>query len=126
REVAVKVLSPDLAGKPDALARLSQEARLASRLHHPGICEIFEICVEPQCTFVVMPFLNGSTLRARLAAGPIELRLAARLAADVAAALQQAHAAGIVHRDIKPENLFVTADGRIRILDFGLAITTST
>jgi eukaryotic-like serine/threonine-protein kinase len=119
REVAVKILSAS--GDGDAEMRFADEARAASSLSHPNIVTVFDVGHEGALPYVVSELLEGATLAARLALGPLPLDELLRLARDIAAGLAAAHERGIVHRDLKPENLFVTTDGRVKILDFGLA-----
>ena len=133
RDVAIKVLPAALARDPDRMARLEQEARAVAALNSPGIVAVHDIgTYQPSpgagasSMFVVMELLEGESLRARLDGGSIPPRKAAEYAAQIASALAVAHARGIVHRDLKPENLFLTRDGRIKILDFGLAKEIST
>ncbi|HEY2432370.1 MAG TPA: protein kinase [Vicinamibacterales bacterium] len=125
REVAVKVLPPLFAQDPERLARLEQEARAAAALNAPGIVAVYDIGTDTSSgqprLFVVMELLEGETLRARLDGGAMAPRKAAEYAAQIALALDAAHTRGIVHRDLKPDNLFLTSDGRIKVLDFGLA-----
>ena len=121
RDVAVKVLPAHLAESPEALARFEREAKAVAALSHPGILAIHDVGREGGTSFAVMELLEGSTLRDRLQAGALPLRKAVDYASQIAHGLAAAHARGIVHRDLKPENLFVTADGRVKILDFGLA-----
>jgi len=125
RDVAVKVLPPLFARDPDRMARLEQEARAAAALNAPGIVAVYDIGIEAASgqpsMYVVMELLEGESLRGRFDAGAIPPRKAAEYASQIASALAAAHARGIVHRDLKPENLFLTKDGRIKILDFGLA-----
>ena len=121
REVAVKVLPEAVANDPERLARFEREARAVARLAHPNILEIWDFGTDRTVTYAVVELLEGDTLRGELAAGPMPWRKAREVAAEVADGLAAAHGKGIVHRDIKPENIFVTADGRIKVLDFGLA-----
>ncbi len=121
REVAVKLLPPHLAQDPEALARFRREARAVAALSHPNIMAIFDFGHVEGVAFAVMELLQGDTLRARLERGPLPWRQAAEVAVEIAAGLAAAHAHGITHRDLKPENLFLTTEGRLKILDFGLA-----
>ena len=124
RDVAVKVLPPDLAQSPDALARFEREALAVAALSHPNILSIFDFGEHDGTTYAVTELLEGRTLRERLDAGPVPQQLAVDWALQVARGLAAAHGKGIVHRDLKPENLFVTTDGHVKILDFGLAKRT--
>lgn len=121
RDVALKVLPPHLAGSADALARFEREAKAVAALSHPNILAIFDVGREGDQAFAVMELLEGETLRERLNGGATSARKAVELAAQIAAGLAAAHERGIVHRDLKPENIFVLPDGRVKILDFGLA-----
>jgi Tol biopolymer transport system component len=121
RDVAVKVLPSLFARDPERMLRLEQEARAAAALNAPGIVAVYDIGTHEGAPFVVSELLEGEPLRACLDAGALPPRKAAEYAAQIATALAAAHARGIVHRDLKPENLFLTRDGRIKILDFGLA-----
>jgi dipeptidyl aminopeptidase/acylaminoacyl peptidase len=120
REVAVKVLPERVATSPDALARFEREAQAVAALSHPNILAIHELGRQDGTAYAVMELLEGETLRQRLGGGPIPQRKALEYAVQVANGLAAAHAKGLVHRDLKPENLFVTRDGRVKILDFGL------
>jgi serine/threonine-protein kinase len=121
RTVAIKVLPSRLASDPDALARFEREARAVAALSHPNILAIHDFGTDRGVAYAVTELLEGKTLRERIEAGPLPARKAIEYAAQAARGLAAAHDKGIVHRDLKPENVFVTNDGRVKILDFGLA-----
>src|SRR5438874_3903952 len=120
RHVAVKVLSQQLTNDSEATRRFEQEARAAGQINHPNILAIYDIGTEGEMRYIVSELLEGESLRARIRQGAIPPRRAADYAAQVARGLAAAHERGIIHRDLKPENLFITRDGHIKILDFGL------
>src|SRR6266481_2385482 len=124
RDVAIKVLPASFSSDLDRLQRFAQEARAAAALSHPNILSIFDIGDNQGAPYVVSELLEGETLRDRLRNGPLPARKAIDYAGQMARGLAAAHEKGIVHRDLKPENLFLTHDGRAKILDFGLAKLT--
>ena len=124
RDVAIKVLPTAFSAEVDRLRRFEQEARAAAALNHPNILAVHDIGTEAGAPFIVSELLEGATLRDRLNAGPIAVRKALEFALHIAHGLAAAHEKGITHRDLKPENVFVTQDGRVKILDFGLAKLT--
>ncbi|HUN62259.1 MAG TPA: protein kinase [Candidatus Sulfotelmatobacter sp.] len=121
RDVAIKVLSSSLTKDSERLARFEQEARTVAALNHPNILGIHDIGDYEGAPFLVSELLEGQTLRQRILEGPIPTRRAIEYALGIAQGLAAAHDKGIVHRDLKPENVFITRDGRVKILDFGLA-----
>ncbi|MGA8312419.1 MAG: serine/threonine-protein kinase, partial [Terriglobales bacterium] len=124
REVAIKVLPQTLSLDADRLRRFEQEALATAALNHPNILAVFDIGTSEGSPYVVSELLEGETLRERVRTGPIAVRKALDYALQIAHGLAAAHEKGIIHRDLKPENLFVTRDGRVKILDFGLAKLT--
>jgi len=121
RQVAIKLLPRSFAADPDRRARFEREARAVAALSHPNILAIFDIGQEGDTVYAVTELLEGETLRERVNAGPLPARKAIEIATQIARGLAAAHDKGIVHRDLKPENVFVLQDGRVKILDFGLA-----
>jgi TolB-like protein/tetratricopeptide (TPR) repeat protein len=121
RDVAIKVLPQSLVASPDALARFEREAKAVAALSHPNILSIFDFGTHEAIPYAVTELLEGETLRGKLDTGPISQKLAVDYGLQIAKGLSAAHERGVVHRDLKPENLFVTKDGHVKILDFGLA-----
>ncbi|MEX1245052.1 MAG: protein kinase [Thermoanaerobaculia bacterium] len=126
RDVAIKVLPASFSDNPERLRRFEQEAQAAGALNHPNITAVYDTGTNPGdgAPFIVTELLEGETLRSRLSGGALPVRKCLDYAAQIARGLAAAHEKGIVHRDLKPENLFVTKDGRVKILDFGLAKLT--
>ncbi len=124
REVAVKVMPAGFVADPDRLRRFTQEAQATAALNHPNILAIYHVGEQEGAPYIVSELLEGETLRDRLRTGSLPVRKAVDFAIQVASGLAAAHDKGIVHRDLKPENLFVTNDGHVKILDFGLAKLT--
>jgi eukaryotic-like serine/threonine-protein kinase len=124
RQVALKILPADIAADSDRLARFEREAYAASSLNHPNILTIYEIGVTHGLNFIATEFIDGASLRERLAREKLELDLSLDIAVQVASALAAAHSTGIIHRDIKPENIMLRGDGYVKVLDFGLAKLT--
>ena len=122
REVALKVMADHVAADPEMRRRFEIEARAVAGLSHPCIMAIHELAVIGGVSVAVMELLEGETLRARISKGVCPWREAVRIAAGVADGLAAAHARGVIHRDLKPENIFLTTDGAVKILDFGLAL----
>jgi eukaryotic-like serine/threonine-protein kinase len=124
RTVAVKVLPQAFAADIEHLQRFEHEARVLTALNHPNLLTIYDVGAESSVHYLVSEFLEGQTLRERLNQGALSVRRAAEYALQVASGLAAAHEKGIVHRDLKPENVFITSEGRVKVLDFGLAKTT--
>jgi serine/threonine protein kinase len=121
RDVAIKMLPEHWSQNPERLRRFELEAQASAALNHPNIVSIFHVGQHDGSPYIVTELLQGETLRDRLRRGPMRPREACDCAVEVARGLAAAHDAGVVHRDLKPENLFLTKDGRLKILDFGLA-----
>src|SRR4051794_29903861 len=122
RDVALKVMADHIAADPEMRRRFEVEARAVASLSHPSIMAIHELAIISGVPVAVMELLEGETLRSRLAKGICPWRDAVRIAAAVSDGLAAAHARGVIHRDLKPENIFLTTDGAVKILDFGLAL----
>src|SRR6185437_128034 len=121
RQVALKILPESPARDEERRRRFEQEARLAASLNHPNLMAIYDVGLGSHPPYIVSEFVPGESLRAMVAKGPLPPRRALDIAAQMAAGLAAAHAAGIVHRDLKPENIIVTPEGTAKILDFGIA-----
>ena len=121
RDVAIKVLPAALSVNADRLRRFEQEAQAAGALNHPNVLAVYDVGTHDGAPYIVSELLQGGELREPLNEGALPLRRAIDYAQQIAAGLAAAHEKGIIHRDLKPENLFITSDGRVKILDFGLA-----
>jgi len=123
RKVAVKTLSGRWTGNREAQQRLLREARAAARLNHPNIAAVYDVLEVEGCGHIVMEYVEGETLAARIERAPLPLEEVQSIALQLADALCEAHARGVVHRDLKPANILLTPGGRVKVLDFGLAKT---
>jgi serine/threonine protein kinase len=121
RDVALKVIATDGLPDPERVRRFEQEARAVAALDHPNILAVHDVGTHEGHPYVVFELLEGETLRNRLERGPVPVRRTIELGGQIGQGLGAAHARGVVHRDLKPANLFLTRDGRVKILDFGLA-----
>jgi len=122
REAAIKVLPPAFSSDPESLRRFEKEARAASALNHPNIVTVYEVGKAESVSFIAMELVDGKNLRELIANGPLPLRRVLEIGGQIAEGLAAAHARGLVHRDLKPQNVMVTSEGRVKILDFGLAV----
>ena len=125
RDVAIKILQASLATDSDRLRRFEQEARAAAALNHPNIVAVYDVGMHEGSPYIVSELLEGHTLREHLLRGPLSRRQATDFGLQIANGLAAAHDKHIIHRDLKPENLFITRDGRMKILDFGIAKLTA-
>jgi serine/threonine protein kinase/tetratricopeptide (TPR) repeat protein len=125
RTVAIKILPAHLSSDLDARQRFQREARTISSLNHPHICQLYDIGAQDGANFLVMEFLEGETLSARLQKGPLQPEQCLKIAIELCEGLEKAHRSGVIHRDLKPANIFLTSDGHAKLLDFGLAKTTA-
>lgn len=121
RDVAVKVLPASLSRDAERLRRFEQEAQAAGALNHPNVLAVYDVGIHDGAPYIVSELLEGEELRESLNEGALPVRKAVDYAQQIATGLAAAHEKGIIHRDLKPENLFITRDGRLKILDFGLA-----
>ena len=121
REVAIKVLPPNLATDPERLARFEREAKLLASLHHPNIASVFGLHATNGLRFLAMEYVRGEDLAQRLKRGPLPLDETIAIARQIAKAVETAHEAGVIHRDLKPANIVLTEDDKVKVLDFGLA-----
>src|SRR4051812_46447349 len=126
RKIAIKILSEEFTTNKDRLHRFEQEASAASNLNHPNILTIHEVGTDDGRHYIATEYIDGVTLRRKMAASQLEIHTILDIAVQVASALEEAHAAGIVHRDIKPDNIMVRRNGYVKVLDFGLAKLTET
>src|SRR5215468_6469894 len=121
RDIALKVVNESLAGSPDLARRFEQEARLAGSLNHPNVVAVYDVGLHEGIPYLVTELLQGELLRHRLSRGRIPLQTALDWAAQIAHGLAAAHAKGVIHRDVKPDNVFISSDGHVKLLDFGIA-----
>ena len=125
RTVAIKILPAHLSSNPGARERFEREARTISSLNHPHICQLYDVGEQDGASFLVMEFLEGETLAERLGKGPIPLEPCLKIGVELCEGLEKAHRSGVIHRDLKPANIFLTPDGHAKLLDFGLAKTST-
>ena len=121
RDVAIKTLPPEFARDPERISRFQREAKLLASLNHPNIASIYGLEESGGTNFLVLELVEGETLADQIKAGPIPVEEALKLALQIAEALEAAHEKGVIHRDLKPANIKVTPDGKVKVLDFGLA-----
>src|SRR5262249_10527394 len=121
REVAIKILPDEFSRDPDRVSRFQREAEVLAQLNHPNIAAIYDLAASEQSQVLVLELVDGETLADRIARGPIALEETIAIARQIAAALEAAHEKGVIHRDLKPANIKITPDGRVKVLDFGLA-----
>src|SRR2546429_5619696 len=121
REVAIKILPEEFSRDPDRIARFQREAEVLASLNHPNIAAIYDLSETTGSRFLVLEFVEGETLAERIARGPIPVDEALNIARNICEALEAAHEKGITHRDLKPANIKITPDGKVKVLDFGLA-----
>ena len=121
RTVALKFLSPQALGTEEEKARFIHEAQAAAALNHPNICTVHEIDETEGQSFIAMEYIEGQSLKGIIESGPLKLEEAQKIAMQIAEGLHEAHRRQIVHRDIKPANIMITGEGRVKIMDFGLA-----
>src|SRR5207249_4117156 len=121
RQVALKILPANVAGDPERLRRFVQEAKAASRINHPNVATIYEIREAEGVHFIVMEYIEGDTLAARINGRPLEMSDILNIAVQIADALDAAHSQGVTHRDLKPANIMMAGRGQVKVLDFGLA-----
>src|SRR6516165_12133083 len=121
REVAIKILPEEFAHDPERISRFQREAELLASLNHPNIAAIYDVEEASNSRFLVLELVEGDTLADRIKHGAIPIEEALPIAKQIAGALGEAHQKGIIHRDLKPANIKVTPDGRVKVLDFGLA-----
>src|SRR5437762_9136390 len=124
RTAALKILPPDVAATQDQMRRFIREAQTASHLNHPNIATIYDVGEADGIRFIAMEYVEGTTLAAKIASREMDLASVLNAAIQIAEGLEAAHSQGVTHRDIKPDNVMVRPDGRIKILDFGLAKLT--
>src|SRR6516162_7361272 len=121
REVAIKILPDEFSLDPDRVSRFQREAEVLASLNHPNIAGIYDLEKENNATFLVLELVEGETLADRIKRGPLQVEEALQIGKSICEALEAAHENGVIHRDLKPANIKITADGKVKVLDFGLA-----